>query len=164
MKPIFFLTLSEQDELALGSLRQEAGGDAVFSAAPLSMEQADALTTGFEPEKFSWLSGLTRGSWPGTVSDAAGILFNQPGDVLAWRLRTLLLMLTAKNMVLVLEPGHETSQFLTVARLARVRTLGLVPPGPVLSGPLLSAVDTSVSGEADPLTLKRALRSLTEEG
>lgn len=174
MLPLFVMTFSEEQERVLSVVLQSNKAPLLVSSAPVDMETAKKL---FEERKTalsevgSTVLPLCGNFWPKTEDEVVQLLCGEPKDLLTWRRRIYAMMAMAKNFVFVADERISSSQdlvtYLTVARIIRAKTLGVIPPG-VIPAPvpntMLAAADLTLSGEADVVIVAAALRSLTEEG
>lgn len=175
MLPLFLMTFSEEQEKSiLVVLRHIKAQTVLASHAPVDPDTAKKL---FEERKAALsevgntVLPLCGNVWPKTEEETVQLLCAEPRDLLTWRRRIYAMMSMAKNFVFVADERISSSQdlvtYLTVARIIRAKTLGVVPPGVVpapVPNTMLAATDLILSGEADGVIVAAALQSLTEEG
>jgi hypothetical protein len=174
MLPLFVLTFSEEQEKAVSPVLQNNKAPLLLSSAPADPESVRAL---FEKRKTalseagSTVSPLCGKAWPQTEAETVQLLCGEPKDLLTWRRRVYAMMAMANNFVFVADERVSSSQdlvtYLTVARVIRSKTLGVIPPGVMPSAvpnTIMAAADLILSGEADGAIAASVLRSLTEEG
>jgi hypothetical protein len=174
MLPLFVLTFSEEQEKVVAPIIFANKAPLLLSSAPVDPALAKKL---FEERKMvlsefgSIVLPLCGNVWPKTEEETVQLLCGEPKDLLMWRRRIYAMMAMAKNLVFVADERISSSQdlvtYLTVARIIRAKTLGIVPPGvipAVVPNTMLAATDLTMSGEADATLVTSVLRSLTEEG
>jgi hypothetical protein len=169
---IFILPLAEEHERTL-SFVQMSKAEVLSSAGPVGILTAKEIyedRKGAIEEASGVCRALVQGRWPVNSEEFCQALCDEPKSVLDWRRRNFLMLAVAKNMVFVADDKTSSSELftlLTVARIVRANTLGIVTAGSIpfsIPSTILSAADLILSGEADSTTAQRVLRSLTQEG